>query len=211
MELPTPYFQDKLMYTTLCIFPTDCINEDPNSSGHSGSHGLFFTHTCLSIGCVSCWARLQFICLKISLAGFHINAVAAYRICMIHIYCQSFSIRITSTRGRMRWKWKRQRISLSIVAWWWCLIQVYFMLRTQEILKCDSIHSVWRYVWLTERIHIDLPWSIIVSGLSKLWLGGDGLLRSRRRHWTSVWKHSESQSATDPYRWLAGDLAEHEC
>lgn len=122
---------------------------------------------------------------------------------MIHVYCQSFSIRITSTRGRMWWKWKRQRISLSITAWWWCLIQVYFMLRTQEIPKCDCIHSIWRYVWLTERIHIDLPWSIIVSGLSILWLGGDALLRSRRRHWTSVWKHSDrwirsSQSVTDP-------------
>lgn len=153
-----------------------------------------------------------------NISGFHINAVAAYSICMIHVSCQSFSIHITSTKGRMWWKWKWQQISLSIVAWWWCIIQVYFMLRTQEILKCDCIHSVWRYVWLTERIHIDLPWSIIVSRLSILSLGGDALLRSRRRHWASVWKHSErwihsSQSATDPHRWLAGDLAdsEHEC
>lgn len=97
-----------------------------------------------------------------NIPGFHINAVAAYSI-YIHVYFQSFSIRITSTIGRMWWKWKRQRISLSIEAWWWCLIHLYFMLRTQEILKCDCIHSVWRHVWLTERLHIDLPWSIIVS------------------------------------------------
>lgn len=153
-----------------------------------------------------------------NISGFHINAVAAYSICMIHVYCQSFSIRITSAIGRMWWQWKWQWISLSIVAWWWCLIHVYFMLWTQEMPKCDCIHSVWRYVWLTERIHIDLPWSIIVSGLSILWLGGDTLLRSHRCHWNSVWKHYErwihsSQSATDPYCWLAGDLADwtHEC
>lgn len=210
-SLPTPYFQDKWMYTTLRFF----------NWLHSWGPELFgalrvtwaIIHPHLSIDRLcELLSKTPVYLPKISLAGFHINA-AAYRICTTHVYCRSFSIRITSTRGRMWWKWKRQRISPSIVAWWWCSIQVYFMLRTQEILKCDSIRSIWGFVWLTERIHIDLPWSIIVSGLSILWLGGDAQLRSRR-HWTSVWKPRwihYSQSVSDPHHWLAGDLAEHEC